>query len=45
MYIYASVIFAVGMASKGLRLAKKTNFIFFGSKLIPDGHLANARKR
>lgn len=38
LYIYASVIFAAGMASKGLRLAKKTNFIFFGNTLIPDGH-------
>ncbi len=45
LYICASAIFVAGMASKGLRLAKLTNFIFFNSKLIPNGHLANARKR
>jgi hypothetical protein len=27
--VFVSVIFAAGMASKGLRLVKKTKFIFF----------------
>ena len=33
----ASVIFVAGMASKGLRLAKK-QILFFSDILIPDGH-------
>lgn len=37
LYIYSSVIFAAGMASKGLRLEKKNKIYFFADILIPDG--------
>lgn len=39
LYIYMLLSFAVGMASEGLRLAKKNKFYYFGNILIRDGRL------
>ncbi len=37
IFVFVSVIFAAGMASKGLRLAKKQNLFFLWIIVICDG--------